>query len=151
MGAFEDFMVLEMGRRSALLTKAITGYDADPNLGGAPAILQGSPLGTWFYEETSDKWWRKINATPTGWVDQTAAPGGGAFDRREETFIPTPAQTLFTLAATPVTANDTSVFVNTVKYIYGINFTVAANQVTWLPGVSFALDALDVMEIIYFV
>lgn len=77
MTAFEDFVNLELPRRSTFLTKAITSYDADPNLGGAPAILQGAPLGTWFYEETADKWWRKKNATPTGWVDVSPGGGGG--------------------------------------------------------------------------
>jgi hypothetical protein len=151
MGAFEDFVNLELPRRSALLTKAITSYDADPNLGGAPAIIQGAPLGTWFYEETANKWWRRKGAAPTTWSDQTSG-GAAGFDRREETFTPTLGQTVFTLAATPATPNDTSVFVNTVKYIYGTSFSVAGNQVTWIPGAAgFALDALDVVEIIYFV
>lgn len=51
---------------STLLTKAITGYDADPNLGGAPSIIQNAVLGTWFREETAAKWWRK---TETVWEE----------------------------------------------------------------------------------
>jgi hypothetical protein len=77
MGAFEDFVNLELPRRSTLLTKAITSYDADPNLGGAPSIIQSAPLGTWFYEETANKWWRKTSSTPASWTDQTAGGGGG--------------------------------------------------------------------------
>ena len=150
MGAYEDFVALELPRRSALLTKAITSYDADPNLGGAPAIIQGAPLGTWFYEETANRWWRRRGAAPTTWSDQTGG-GGGAFDRREQTFTPTLGQTVFTLAASPATPNDTSVFVNTVKYIYGIQFTVSGATMTWIPAAGFALDSLDVVEIIYFV
>ena len=69
---------IEMPRRSPTLTNAIVAYDADPNLGGAPAILQVAPLSTWFYEETAARWWRKKDSSFTGWVDQTggAAPGG---------------------------------------------------------------------------
>ena len=58
MTAFEDFVNLELPRRSTFLDKAITGHDADPNV-GAPAIISGAPLGTWFREETAAKWWRK--------------------------------------------------------------------------------------------
>lgn len=78
MTAFEDFVNLELPRRSALLTEAITGYDGDPNLGAAPAIIQGAPLGTWFYEETLSKWWRKTSSTPGSWVDTSVGGGSGA-------------------------------------------------------------------------
>jgi hypothetical protein len=71
MSAFEDFVTLELPRRSAHLTKDITSYDGDPNDGGAPAIIQSAPLGSWFREETAGKWWRK---TETNWVD--AGSGG---------------------------------------------------------------------------
>lgn len=52
MNAFEDFVNIELPRRSAFLTVEITGYDDDPNGGGAPAILTGAPKGTWYYRET---------------------------------------------------------------------------------------------------
>ena len=77
MGALEDltaYINLELPRRSVFLTKAITGHDADPNV-GAPAIISGAPLGSWFREETAAKWWRK---TETVWEDNTA--GGGSSD-----------------------------------------------------------------------
>ena len=78
--------------------------------------------------------------------------GGGVFDRREQIFTPALAQTVFTLAATPTVPNDTSFYVNMVKYIYGLHYTVVGNQVTWLPGpAGFALDTFDMVEIIYFV
>jgi hypothetical protein len=70
---FEAFVNLELPRRSAFLTNAITGWDDDPNDGGAPAILANSPLGTWFREETAEKWWRK---TETVWVET----GSGGLD-----------------------------------------------------------------------
>ena len=145
---FENFVNLELPRRSALMTKAITAYDADPNLGGAPAILQNSPLGAWFYEETANKWWRKTTAAPATWVDTTAA-GGGGFTKNEQVFTPISLQTVFTLSGSPSTPNDTAMFINTVKYLYTVNFTVSGNQVTWL-NVGFTLDAQDVVEIIWF-
>ena len=47
MGAFEDFVVLELPRRAAFLTVAITGYDGDPNEVVAPPpswmALQSGP------------------------------------------------------------------------------------------------------------
>lgn len=72
MTAFEDFLQLELPRRSALLTLGITGYDGDPNDGGAPSIIQNAPFGTWFREETLARWWRK---TETVWEQQNV--GGG--------------------------------------------------------------------------
>jgi len=77
MSDFETFVNTELPRRSTLITKAITGYDSDPNLGGAPAIIQSAPLGTWFYEETANKWWRKTTSSPASWTDQTGGGGGG--------------------------------------------------------------------------
>jgi hypothetical protein len=56
---FEIYVNTELPRRSALLTNAITSYDGNPNDGGAPDIIQNSPLGTYFREETNTKWWRK--------------------------------------------------------------------------------------------
>lgn len=150
MSAYEDYVNLEMPRRSTLLTKVITGYDADPNLGGAPAILQEAPLGTWFYEEGGNTWWRKRDAGATDWVDMTPGGGPGGFNRREQTFVPTLGQTVFTLTAAPVTPNDTSLFVNTVKYLFGIDYTVVGSALTWLD-VEFALDSEDALEVIYFV
>lgn len=74
MSLFEDFVGLELPRRSALLTKTITGHDASPNV-APPAIIALAPLGTWFREETSGKWWRK---TETVWEEQGTGGGGGA-------------------------------------------------------------------------
>lgn len=67
---FEEFVNRELPRRSAHLTLAITGYDGDPNGGGAPSIIQSAPLGTWFHEDSEDRWWRRGKAA---WV----VPGGG--------------------------------------------------------------------------
>jgi len=74
----------------------------------------------------------------------------GSFNKIEEIFTPTLGQTIFTLANAPLEPNDTSVYVNSMKYIYNINFSVAGNQVTWLD-VPFTLDGSDTVEIIYFI
>lgn len=71
MTAFEDFVNLELPRRSAHLTKTITDWDADPNDGGAPAVVKNAPLGAWFREETAGVWWRKTEGV---WE----AAGGGS-------------------------------------------------------------------------
>lgn len=74
MTAFEDFLQAEFPLRSTLLKATDTGgYDGDPNDGGAPAIISGAPLGTWFREETAGKWWRK---TETTWEEQNTGESG---------------------------------------------------------------------------
>lgn len=68
MTAFEDFVNLELPRRSAFLTYEITSYDGDPNDGSAPAILQGAPKGTWFLQQTGSIYWRKRTSAADSWV-----------------------------------------------------------------------------------
>lgn len=77
MSAFEAFVNLELPRRSAFLTGAITGFDGDPNSGGAPAQLQGAPVGTWYLRETPLTVYRKLTAGATGWVEDGSSGGGG--------------------------------------------------------------------------
>jgi hypothetical protein len=149
MTAFESFINTELPRRSSLLTKVITGYDADPNLVGAPAILKNAPLGSWFYEETAQKWWRKRSVAPADWSDQTAGGGAAAIDQREETYTPTAGQTVFNLSATPLNANDTAMFVNSLKYTHGLHYNVVGSVLTW-TNVAFQLDSADYVEIVYF-
>lgn len=67
MGAYEDFVNLELPRRSALLTYEITGYDGDPNDVSAPAILNFAPVGTWFFENTQKLYWRKYSSAAGDW------------------------------------------------------------------------------------
>lgn len=61
----QNYVGFELPRRSVHLTYSNTGYDGDPNDGGAPGIVQNAPLGTWFREQTAEKWWRKAE---TEWV-----------------------------------------------------------------------------------
>lgn len=102
----QAYVNFELPRRSVLLTNTITSWDDDPNDGGAPAILKGAPLGTWFYEETADKWWRKISSGATDWQEQNAGGGSSsiitetaltfAVDFNEVTAVDPPAGTVFT-------------------------------------------------------
>lgn len=85
---FEEFVNRELPRRSALLGLTLAGWDDNPNLPGAPAILQGAPLGTWFHEDTADVYWRKYKS---GWnVVGTGGggSGGGDFSTTTDLLIP---------------------------------------------------------------
>lgn len=77
MGAFEDFVTLELPRRSAFLTVEIAGYDGDPNHPDAPAILDGAPKGTWYLRETpNDIYYRK--GSDGSWAEVGGGGGGEA-------------------------------------------------------------------------
>lgn len=81
MTAFEDFVNLELPQRPVMLLSGDVGYTGDPNGGGAPAILQGAPAGTFFLDESSTILWRKFAVGATSWVEsagidpQTATVG----------------------------------------------------------------------------
>lgn len=103
---FRDFVNLELPRRSAFLTVAITGYDGDPNGGGAPAILQGAPVGTWYFRETPEKTtYRKYDTSATSWVVQGTESGTSTnatlesltfpIDYTDGTAVDPPADTVF--------------------------------------------------------
>lgn len=71
-------------------------------------------------------------------------------DKRTESFTPSLGQTIFTLAIAPYNPLSVDMFINTVKYINGLNFTVVGNQLTW-SDFPFTLDSEDIVEIVYFV
>jgi len=78
MSAFETFVNRELPRRSALLTVAITGYDGEPTNVAAPAILQSSPIGTEYIQETPQiTFWRKNNTGAFDWIQDDPGGGGG--------------------------------------------------------------------------
>ncbi len=79
MTAFEDFVNLELPRRSSFLTVAIAGFDGDPNSASAPDILKGAPVGTWYQRDTPIKIYRKLTASATGW-DVEGLPGPPSSD-----------------------------------------------------------------------
>jgi hypothetical protein len=72
MSDFETFVALELPRRPTLLTVVITGFDGDPNDGGAPAIISDAPVGTFYLRETPVILYQK--QTPSAYTPV----GGGA-------------------------------------------------------------------------
>ena len=138
----QAYVNFELPRRSVFLTKSITSYDADPNLGGAPAIMQGAPLGTWFYQETADKWWRKIGSGSTDWQEQnTGTPTAPTWYQDE--FVPTAGQITFILSNTPTDPDSLEVSVNGVRYDDVSDYTLSGTTLTWLnPFVLRTIDKL---------
>jgi len=82
----QAFTNLELPRRRAMLTVTITGFDGDPNSGGAPAILQGAPVGTWYLRETPVQMYEKLTAGAATWTE--AGAGGGGFRTEGPMVIP---------------------------------------------------------------
>ena len=76
MTAFEDFVNLELPRRPVMLTVANTGYDADPNAGGAPDTLKLAPIGSFYLQETPVTIYQKLTPGATGWVNVGGGAGG---------------------------------------------------------------------------
>lgn len=70
-------------------------------------------------------------------------------DRREESFTPTAAQTVFNIAATPTDPSDVDFRLNGVSYETGTDFTVSGTTVTWVKAIT--LDTTDTVEIVYYV
>ena len=68
MSAFEDFVNLELPKRAPTLTLANTGFDGDPNAGGAPAVVQNSPQGTYFFRNTGSIVYIKNTSAPGTWA-----------------------------------------------------------------------------------
>lgn len=61
MTAFEDFVSAELPRRRTLLKSSDgdVSFDGDPNDPSAPAIIQGSPLGTWYHRASNDIFYKR--------------------------------------------------------------------------------------------
>ena len=77
MTAFEDFVNLELPKRRPLLLVSDVSYDGDPNDGGAPAILKGAPIGTWYLRETPSRtYYTKENSGAADWVEGGGGGGG---------------------------------------------------------------------------
>ncbi len=79
MSAFEDFVNLELPKRPVMLTLANTGYDNDPNGGGAPAVVQNSPQGTYFFRTTGSILYVKNTSAPGSWA--VVGSGGGGSEQ----------------------------------------------------------------------
>ncbi len=120
---------LELPRRTVLLTVAITGYDGDPNDGGAPAVITGSPAGTVYLRETpSPTLYDKLVAGAGAWVERGAVAGALT--------NPTP----YTIYVDPVSGDDANDGLTT-----GTAIETIAEMVTRLPlipnGISVELMA----------
>lgn len=71
MTAFEDFVTRELSRQSTHLTANLCeDYTGDPNDSAAPAIVQNSPVGTWFLKEEDPYIWYRKNKNGV-WVTYT--------------------------------------------------------------------------------
>lgn len=88
-------------RRSIYLSKAETGFDADPNSGSPPASITGASTGTWFREETAGKFWRK---TESVWEDET--PGVTPAIQDEGTALGGSPHTIIDYVGAGVTVTD---------------------------------------------
>lgn len=77
MSAFENFVNLELPKRPVMLSLANTGYDNDPNGGGAPAVVQNSPQGTFFFRTTGNLVYIKNTSSPGSWA--AVGSGGGTW------------------------------------------------------------------------
>jgi hypothetical protein len=142
MGAFEDFVNRELPRRSPLLTKALTGHDDSPK-NSPPAIIASAPLGTWFYEETADRWWRRDE---TDWLI-TLEAGGAPSPTTQEDFTITmdpvggsdPARPIKLTSQADADANGS--FKTMPAVIASLNGTLIVHEVTIeFPDGTFTLD-----------
>lgn len=74
MGAFEDFVNLELPRRATVFTEAILGVTGDPNT-GISATLDAAPVGTFFHDSLLNRLWTKTTPSATGWVNLSTQTG----------------------------------------------------------------------------
>ena len=70
-------------------------------------------------------------------------------DRNEEQFTPSAAQTVFAIAATPNDPSNVDFRLNTVSYVYSVDYTVSGTTVTWTNGI--VLATTDRVDIVYYV
>ena len=66
----------------------------------------------------------------------------------DEHFFAIANQTVFTLGTAPAVASAVQFYVNGVKYVFGIDYTVVGTTVTWLNG-DFNMEAGDTVDIYY--
>lgn len=78
MSDFENYVNLELPRRPVMITPALAGgYDADPNAGGAPALIANSPAGNYYFQQTAGIVWIKQASSPGTWLTVGGGGGGG--------------------------------------------------------------------------
>lgn len=130
-------------RGGILLTADLTARNAVPDY-----VRQEGQL---CYVVSNDSWYQlKGGILNTNWVLTSLGGGGGSgTDQIQDVFTPTSGQTNFTLSQTPLDTNDVHVFVNTVKYTNGIDYTVSGTSLLWTGP--FSLDTQDALEVTYYV
>jgi hypothetical protein len=90
-----------------------------------------------------------VPTDPGRWIRYTGlAGGGGGAVFSKQTFIPTIAQTVFTLATVPDPAGLAEVVVNGMTYEQGHDYTLVGATLTWL-NVSGLLDTSDRLVVAY--
>jgi hypothetical protein len=73
--SFETFIVSELPVRPVMLTYAITSYDGDPTLGGAPDIVKLAPKGSFYLQDTGAVLWKKNTGSSGDWAEVAGAAG----------------------------------------------------------------------------
>ena len=77
-------------------------------------------------------------------------PGGGVEPQLDTITVGTNGQTNFTLSGTPETPSETAVIFQGIEHLYGVDFTVSGNVMTWLNN-EFSFSAGEVVKIRYFI
>lgn len=72
--AFEDFVNLELPRRTVMFTEGILAVTGDPNTGIDPT-LDAAPGGTFWLDALTGQRWFKTSSSPTSWVPSLDATG----------------------------------------------------------------------------
>lgn len=105
MSDFENFVNLELPKRPPMLTLANTGYDGDPNGGGAPVVVANSPQGTFFFRTTGLALYVKNSASPGTW--ELVAQSGASFSKVFVVLMPALADVAAVRAAYPANGANT--------------------------------------------
>ena len=84
--SYESFVNSELPKRPVMLTLENTSYDGDPNSGGAPAIVSGSPKGTFYLQNTGNVLWKKDTASAGSWEVVGGASSGQTVSETDMTF-----------------------------------------------------------------
>jgi hypothetical protein len=103
-------------------------------------------LGIDFLDEIKG-WWQPSSFTVSGGAEPPPDPVSNSGSQREILAIATPGQSVFTLSGTPTQPHLTGLYLNGVKAMYGIDYSINGSLVNWL-GVE--LVSADFLEIFFF-
>lgn len=132
MGAFEDYMVLEMGQRPAIIRGAeATG---DPNASANPKV-QNAPSGTFYLQNDSNPkaLWQKRGDTPDTWVKL-----GAGTNYSSRVIVVGPSEQYTTIQAGVDAASDGDV-IQVMPGTYNLSAPVSiSKQVTIVGNVNYS-------------